>query len=404
MGAHSMSYALGSSDLWIVKFFPDGEIEWQKAYGGYQADTIRSGQQTLDGGYIVGAYSRSFIEGDESDLWILKLFPDGEIEWQKTYNTDNGTSELAYIQKTHDKGYIVVGKTTAFVHKEEGSDFLVVKLSPEGNIQWQKAYGGKYNENPRGVEQTMDRGYVVAGYTDSYGYGQRDFWVLKLFPDGEIEWQKTYGGGKGDSTRSIKQTTDQGYIIAGFCTSFVSIDGDTHILVLKLDQNGEADPPELSKISDSTPKSVTLSSANTNVVPVDTDISTRITSSVSQDTDIIPYRPEVFRVYPPINVSLLKEVNRSLFRKEGINIIFWEENPLNSELEIERYHVFRREKGQTEQDYELVGIVPISTNPGATTFSYIDGNLPINNTYVYAVTTVTSDHVQSEKSDPVGGN
>lgn len=209
----------GAQDFWVFKLDPAGKIEWQKLYGGAELDDAQPIQQTSDGGYIVAGQTCSFGDAD-GDLWILKLFPNGNVDWQKTYGGD-GEDEATSIQQTDDDGdgvaddgYIVAGFTDSF---GAGGDIWVLKLDSSGNVQWQKTYGGGGSDEPFSIRQTSDRGYIIAGDTDSFSAGfDVDVWVLKLKPDdavggpGQIDWQKTYGGDDSDFANSIQQTDDDG--------------------------------------------------------------------------------------------------------------------------------------------------------------------------------------------------
>jgi uncharacterized delta-60 repeat protein len=225
------SYA-GSYDFWVLKLNSDGTVAWQKTYGGTDNDYAHSIQQTSDGGYIVAGDTYSFVAGSY-DFWVLKLNSDGTVVWQKTYGgTDNDYAHS--IQQTSDGGYIVAGYTWSF---GAGSyDFWVLKLNSDGTVAWQKTYGGTEGDLARSIQQTTDGGYIVAGGTDSFGDGYYVFWVLKLNSDGTVAWQKTYGGTEGDEASSIQQTSDGGYIVAGQTFSFGA--GAYDFWVLKLNSNG----------------------------------------------------------------------------------------------------------------------------------------------------------------------
>jgi hypothetical protein len=220
-------------DVWVLKLDSGSNIEWQKAYGGVNYDEAQSIQQTADGGYVVAGYTDYFGAGGYDNFWILKLDSGGNIEWQKTYG--GSSFEIAYsIQQTVDGGYVVVGDTWSF---GAGSyDAWVLKLDSGGNVQWQKTYGGGNYDEAYSIQQTTDGGYVVAGCTKSFGAGNYDAWVLKLDSGGNIQWQKTYGGGSSDCVFSIQQTTDGGYTMAGNAHSFGAGNGD--YWVLKLDSSG----------------------------------------------------------------------------------------------------------------------------------------------------------------------
>ena len=95
-----------------------------------------------------------------------------------------------------------------------------MKVASDGRPLWQKAFGGQEDDVAYSIQQTLDGGYIAAGYTYSFGGGSEDSWVLKLDSGGNIEWEKTYGGGKNDLAYSIQQTSDEGYIMAGITDSF----------------------------------------------------------------------------------------------------------------------------------------------------------------------------------------
>ncbi|MEE9584961.1 MAG: hypothetical protein V3W51_05715 [Candidatus Brocadiales bacterium] len=139
-------------------------------------------QQTGDGGYIVTGETRSFGAG-EGDFWVLKLRPDGTVEWQKTYGGVDSDRPFS-IQQAGDGGYIVAGETWSFYAGE--GDAWVLKLEPDGTVEWQKTYGGGSYDNTHFIRQTDDGGYIAAGYTASFGAELPDLWVLKLRPDGSI--------------------------------------------------------------------------------------------------------------------------------------------------------------------------------------------------------------------------
>ncbi|MGA2955857.1 MAG: CARDB domain-containing protein [Thermodesulfobacteriota bacterium] len=215
---------------WLMKLDEKGEIQWQKAYGSL-GDGAYSVQQTADGGFVVAG-----VTGSERSpaAWVGKLDAQGEIQWQKTYGDHQG--EVAYsIQQTTEGGYILAGVTNS---SEEGNpDAWVFKIDAHGEIQWQKAYGGQQGDAAYSIHQTPDNGYIVVGVTNSFGNGDYDAWVLKLDADGEVEWQKAYGGQHGDAAFAIQQAKDGGYIAVGGTNSFG--DHDYDVWMWKLDEKGE---------------------------------------------------------------------------------------------------------------------------------------------------------------------
>jgi len=159
----------------------------------------------------------------------------------------------------------------------------VLKLFSTGEIEWQRAYGGEGGDYARSIQQTGDGGYVLAGYTSSFGMGSFDFWILKLNSSGEIEWQRTYGGSNGDYAQSIQQTRDGGYIIAGHTWSFgVNYDD---FFILKLYSDGDIDSScGLIGISDASIINTDVTHNNTFVIRHVTDVTHSDTYCTVQDT------------------------------------------------------------------------------------------------------------------------
>jgi len=240
------SFGSGGKDVYILKLNSNGEVEWQKAFGGEYNDEADSIQQTTDGGYIVAGWTWSFGSGLE-DIYILKLDSNGEVEWQKTFG-GGSYDEANSIQQTTDGGYIVAGWTKSFRSRE---DAYILKLNSKGDLEWQKTFGGGDSDGANSIQQTKDGGYIVAGWTYSFGFGGKDAYILRLNSKGDLEWQKTFGGGNYDEANSIQQTTDGGYIVAGWTYSFGS--GESDIYIFKLDSKGWVDtiPPEVKIVSPS---------------------------------------------------------------------------------------------------------------------------------------------------------
>jgi len=269
------SFGDESGDIWVLKLLSTGEIEWQYTYGGIFSDYSPSIQQTSDGGYIVASSSESF-DAIDSDFWVLKLDSNGAIEWQHAYG--GGDNDCARsIQQTCDGGYIVAGDGTI------NNDFWILKLDLSGDIEWQRTYGGDGGNYARSIQQTSDGGYVVAGYTGYFGMGSFDFWILKLDLSGDIEWQRTYGGSNGDSAQSIQQTSDGGYVVAGHTWSF-GINYDD-FFIIKLYSDGDIDSScGFIGISDALVISTDVTLKNTFIAPHVTDIAHSDTNCTVQDT------------------------------------------------------------------------------------------------------------------------
>ncbi|MER3328430.1 MAG: hypothetical protein RIF34_02540, partial [Candidatus Kapaibacterium sp.] len=209
-------------------------IEWSKTYGGSNLDIVNSVYPTADGGCIVAGYSFS-DDGDlinktnfgKGDCWIIKLRDNGIADWSMSY----GGSQLdvaSSVYQTLDNGYVLAGSTQSVdgdldtLGNKGSTDYWVVKLQSSGQLEWMRTYGGSRNEEPKSIIQTFEGGYIVAGRSTSNDgdvggeeLGLDDFWILKLFETGEVEWSKKYGGSNFEIASSIVQTSDAGYLIAG---------------------------------------------------------------------------------------------------------------------------------------------------------------------------------------------
>jgi len=281
---HTESFGVGGADIWILKLSSAGDIEWQRTYGAGEQEYAPSIQQTSDGGYIVAGHTYS-VGVEMWGYWILKLSPEGDIGWQKTYGWSTFDKPNS-IQQTSDGGYIVIGETSSF--GAGSSDIWILKLSSDGDIEWQKTYGGTSYDEALSIQQTNDGGYIVAGSTDSFGAGSSDVWILKLTSSGDIGWQKTYGGSGSDSASSIQQTSDGGYIVTGYIISWGA--GSRDFWVLKLSSDGDINPRcSFIRSSNAEVSDTDISSEDTNITPMYKDITPQDTNIIPQDTDATVY-------------------------------------------------------------------------------------------------------------------
>jgi hypothetical protein len=235
--------------------------------------------QASDGGYVVTGYTTSYGAGNY-DLWVLKLDSSGNTQWQKTY----GGSDLDFgycINQSTDGGYVVTGSTNSY--GAGNYDIWVLKLDSSGNTQWQKTYGGTDSDYGYCINQTSDGGYAVTGSTTSYGAGNADLWVIKLDSSGNTQWQKTYGGSSSDFGYCINQSTDGDYVVTGFTDSYGA--GNVDLWVLRLDSSGDIPGCIGTTITDTTisPVNSTCTPAATSVTPL--SISSTVDSTFVSGTD-----------------------------------------------------------------------------------------------------------------------
>jgi len=207
------SFGAGNTDLIVLKLTSSGGLQWAKTFGEANSECGYSIIQTSDGGYAVAGYTQSFGAGND-DLLVLKLTSSGGLSWAKTFGGTNYEDAWSIIQTT-DGGYAVGG-----VSSISGYNFLFMKLSSSGALEWARTFGRTNSEYVYSIIQTSDGGYAVAGSTQSFGTGGEDFLFMKLSSGGALEWARTFGGMADDQASSIIQTSDGGYAISGVTGSF----------------------------------------------------------------------------------------------------------------------------------------------------------------------------------------
>jgi len=212
----------------LIKTDESCDTLWTKTFGGDEGNSV---QQTTDEGYIIVGTTSSFGAG-EDDIWLIKTNENGDSIWTKTYGGITGEEGYA-VQQTNDGGYIIVGYTDSYGAGED--DIWLIKTDANGDTIWTKTYGGSSNEEGFSVWQTSDSGYVITGYTNSFGAGDNDVWIIKTDANGDTLWTKTLGGVESDVGKSIQQTADGGYIVTGYTSSFGA--GGEDVWLIKLDSD-----------------------------------------------------------------------------------------------------------------------------------------------------------------------
>ncbi len=224
--------------MYWVKTDSLGQEVWSWTRGGIgeRYQDARCIRQTNDGGYIlVGTIDES---PGGSSLHLVKTNSSGWVIWERSY----GDIELGdggwEVEQTDDGGYVAAG-----IHGSSYTDFdfLLVKTDSAGNAAWLQTYGGPGDEEARSVQQTADGGYILAGYTDSFGAGDDDMYVVRTASDGCMLWSRVYGGADEEQARSARQTADGGYVVAGYSTSFGA--GGRNFYVVRLEGGEESAPP-----------------------------------------------------------------------------------------------------------------------------------------------------------------
>ncbi|MEZ2413805.1 hypothetical protein ACA086_02500 [Muriicola sp. E247] len=253
------------NDYWLLKTDAAGTLLWSRTYGGTKDDQGQAVVETSDGGFAITGYAMS-DDGDASnnegfhDNWILKLDPQGNVEWEQSFGF-SGHDHSYDLVETQDGGFFFTGFLDITSARADGytdksytltrhgvGEFWGTKLDSNGELQWRKYFGGTNNDRAHAVVSAHDGGYVMAGFSESDDFdisdprGSYDFWVVKIDSEGEFVWERSYGGSGIDIAQDITKTEDGGYIITG---STISMDGDvaaTHggseVWVIKIDAQG----------------------------------------------------------------------------------------------------------------------------------------------------------------------
>ncbi len=225
------SYGAGLFDAWIIKTDTFGTMEWNRTFGTKDRDWGRDVIQTLDGGYIITGKT-GVVGNIFTDVWLVKVDKDGNEEWKTNYGGDRAEWGES-VEQTSDKGYIIVG--TKFVTPWQ-EDIYLIKTDEYGVLQWENTFGGNDRDFGSCVRQTPDSGYILIGRTGSYGPGVPNLWLIKTDSSGYEQWNRTFGGDQWDWGTYVDLTTDSGYILGGFTESFGA--GDYDAWLIKTDSYG----------------------------------------------------------------------------------------------------------------------------------------------------------------------
>jgi predicted secreted protein len=208
--------------------------EWNRTFGGPYGDGIWSLDRIEDGGFIMAGFTSS--NGQGSDLWLLKVNDSGIEIWDRIFGGSG--EDIGYsVQETSDKGFIVAGTTKSY--GIGGERLWLLRTDANGNRLWDRTFGGFVSSSGDGawsVVEADDGGFVTTGYTSSFGAGGTDLWLIKTDSWGNQLWDRSYGGPKDEVGMSLVQTRDEGYMVAGRTESYGS--GEDDIWLLKVDSEG----------------------------------------------------------------------------------------------------------------------------------------------------------------------
>jgi hypothetical protein len=235
------SAAFGGGDYWLVKVDADGNKLWDRSYGGTGADTLLSIVPTGDGGFLLGGYSGSGISGNKTnanfgldDFWVLRIDSAGNKLWEQEYG-GSGYDILHAIVRTSD-GFLLAGYSSSPPSGNKTSDnygaadFWLVKIDPNGNMLWDKSYGGDGSDYLYTAVPASNGGFLLGGASAfhssgnkaSQAFGNFDYWLVRVDGAGNKLWDQTFGGTGNEYIYGLMTDTNGAYVLSGHSDSDVS--------------------------------------------------------------------------------------------------------------------------------------------------------------------------------------
>jgi hypothetical protein len=256
-------------DYWAVRIDGQGHVLWNRLFGGSAGDQLFDLQPTSDGGFVLGGWSSSGVEGTKTspnyggyDFWVVRLDAKGNQLWDRSFG-GLGNDGIYGLQQTSDGGYILGGASESAVGGNKTSanrgmyDFWLVRLDANGNKLWDQSYGGAKRDFWAKARQTRDGGFVMFGTSESEPggnktsllYGQDNGWIVRTDANGTKLWDQSYGGNRFEWLADVAELADGGLLFAGGSasdsggnkTSPAFGEGDGLVLVLNADGSIRSD-------------------------------------------------------------------------------------------------------------------------------------------------------------------
>lgn len=241
-------------DYWVIKIDSSGEKQWSRFFGGTFTDTPYDAIQTNDNGYlIVGSSDSNDVDIKNSkgsyDFWVIKISETGNLVWEKSFGGSQ-TDEARAIAKSNDGNYIIVGDTRSndldVKNNKGAADLWAIKISPLGELIWEKTFGGNSFDVARSISKTQEGSFIISGSSRSIdgnltdNNGQNDAWVIKIDNNGNLKWQKSIGGSEIDFAYDAVELNNKDIIVVGDSSSsnldVSNNNGFSDLLIFKIKQ------------------------------------------------------------------------------------------------------------------------------------------------------------------------
>jgi hypothetical protein len=271
------SFGAGSADIYLIKIDGKGNEKWKKTFGGEGAEIGYSLERTKDGGHIIFGTYLIKLDKDGNEVWrnhgetgivhgfsahqtadggyillggakmtsfgrrklhLSKTDADGKLEegWPRSVIMISGGNASSVIPLS-DGSYMVIGGTAALTPGRR--DIYIEKTDPKGKKLWSKSFGGEKYDRGNSIQEISDNGFIILGNTQSSGAGEADVYLIKTSADGEVIWEKTFGGKNFDRGNFVRETSDGGFVIIGSTQSFGA--GKSDMYLIKTDKDGNTE-------------------------------------------------------------------------------------------------------------------------------------------------------------------
>jgi hypothetical protein len=231
---YTSSYGAGAEDVYLVRTDPAGEGLWTRAIGGAGADFGWDVRATGDSGYIVVGFTNSFGTGGD-DVYLIRTDADGDALWTRTYGGPEDERAWAF-HETSDGGYVIAAQTRSYGAGDW--DLYLIRIEAGGDTVWTRTLGGPGIDRAFATQPTRDGGSVFAGITSNDAAGPLDATLIRVDSAGEVVWAHSYGGEGSDIGHGVAPAPDGGFLLVGYSDSFGA--GNSDIYLVRTDSAGAA--------------------------------------------------------------------------------------------------------------------------------------------------------------------
>ncbi len=208
-------------------------LQWSRTFGGPAADGGRAICKTKDEGFIITGYTFA-PQNSDADILVIKTDKNGYMEWKRVIG--GAGMDFGNDCCVTEDGYLITGYTTSFGNGKR--DVFIVKIDSNGRTRWEKIFGGTENDVGMAISSTPEGYYYVSGFTSSFGKGEEDIYVVKIDAFGKEIWSETYGGKRMDRAKSVFTDADGGSVIGATSLSYGGENSDFYIF--KIDESGDS--------------------------------------------------------------------------------------------------------------------------------------------------------------------